>query len=227
MHCSREPILLLITTICILVACSTQDKPEESSSETSVQDISDIKPAIISSNVHSPNLLNQDKKIKDDSLNKAIQDSLTWPKTPSSASKIAHIDSCLLLYKAPQKPKAFINHHTDIKIDSFQDVGVHYVECSEEIWSDSIRSFSLDYYEENLIGFHKFWLINNVLCRIETFKLKEQVTENGLRIKAQLEQQYYYENGPILARPTNLVEHKQANQLYDRWNTLKAPTNED
>ena len=227
MHCSREPILLLITTICILVACSTQDKPEESSSETSVQDISDIKPVIISSNVHSPNLLNQDKKIKDDSLNKAIQDSLTWPKTPSSASKIAHIDSCLLLYKAPKKPKAFINHHTDIKIDSFQHVGVHYVECSEEIWSDSIRSFSLDYYEENLIGFHKFWLINNVLCRIETFKLKEQVTENGLRIKAQLEQQYYYENGPILARPTNLVEHKQANQLYDRWNTLKAPTNED
>ena len=171
--------------------------------------------------------MKQDKKIKDDSLNKAIKDSLPLPKTPSSASKIAQIDSCLLLCKAPKKPKAFINHLTDIKIDTFQDVGVHYVECSEETWSDSIRSISLDYYEENLIGFHKFWLINNVLCRIETFILKEQVTENGLRIKAQLEQQYYYENGQLIAHPINLLEQMQANQLYDRWNTLNTPINED
>jgi hypothetical protein len=131
------------------------------------------------------------------------------------------IDSCIRHYNKYQAAKTFTSYQYDINQDSFYGLKVAYVELSKETWSETIHSFSLDYFDENLLGFNKFWLINDSLLGIETYLLEASTTENGMQVQAILKDRFYYQNEQLIQTKNNPRQKTIALQRLNQWKTVQ------
>jgi hypothetical protein len=156
-----------------------------------------------------------------DSQNDTVQDII--PKNESNLKDIIKpmIDSCIRHYNKYQAAKTFTSYQYDINQDSFYGLKVAYVELSKETWSETIHSFSLDYFDENLLGFNKFWLINDSLLGIETYLLEASTTENGMQVQAILKDRFYYQNEQLIQTKNNPRQKTIALQRLNQWKTVQ------
>ena len=155
------------------------------------------------------------------SHNDTIQDII--PKNESNLKDIIKptIDSCIRHYNKYQAAKTFTSYQYDINQDSFCGLKVAYVELSKETWSETIHSFNLDFFDEHLLGFNKFWLINDSLLGIETYLLEASTTEKGMQVQAILQDRFYYQNEQLIQTENNPRQQILALQRLNQWKILQ------